>query len=70
MYEQIAEKYLLDPDVAAFMDEANRWAARSIAETLLQAAERGMWAAPADELLNRVKDRYLELEDHLEGAGV
>jgi cobaltochelatase CobN len=68
MYEQVAEKYLLDHDVAAFMDRANPWAARSIAETLLEAAERGMWAAPGEELLNGVKDRYLALEDHLEGA--
>ena len=28
MYEQVAEKYLLDDDVAAFMDQANPWAAR------------------------------------------
>src|SRR5262249_9765731 len=40
MYEQVAEKYLLDDDIAAFMDQANPWAARSIAERLIEAADR------------------------------
>ena len=69
MYEQVAEKYLLDEDVAAFMDRANPWAARSIAEKLLEAAERGMWAEPGDTV-DRIKARYLALEDQLEGASV
>jgi cobaltochelatase CobN len=69
MYEQVAEKYLLDEDVAAFMDRANPWAARSIAEKLLEAADRGMWADPGDTV-ERIKARYLALEDQLEGASV
>jgi cobaltochelatase CobN len=70
MYQQVAEKYLLDPDVAAFMDQANPWAARAIAEKLLEAGERGMWADPGDEMLGAIKSRYLALEDDLEGATV
>jgi cobaltochelatase CobN len=69
MYEQVAEKYLLDDDIAAFMDQANPWAARSIAERLIEAADRGMWDASPDTL-SQVKARYLAVEDHLEGAGV
>ena len=46
MYEQIAERYLLDTTVAAFMSRSNPWAARAIAERLLEAADRGMWSAP------------------------
>ncbi|MCW3001429.1 MAG: cobN [Conexibacter sp.] len=68
MYEQVAEKYLLDEDVAAFMDQANPWAARDIAEKLLDAAQRGMWSAPAEETLANIRARYLSLEDQLEGA--
>jgi len=68
MYEQVAAKYLLDADVAAFMDQANPWAARGIAEKLLEAAERGMWSEPSDETLGEIKARYLALEDQLEGA--
>jgi cobaltochelatase CobN len=70
MYQQVAEKYLLDSDVAAFMDQANPWAARAIAEKLLEAADRGMWAEPSDEMLDQIKLRYLALEDNLEGAAV
>jgi len=68
MYEQVTEKYLLDADVAAFFDQANPWAARGIAEKLLEAAERGMWAAPDAAVLDDIRARYLALEDQLEAT--
>lgn len=68
MYEQVARRYLLDADVAGFMGRSNPWAARSIAERLLEAADRGMWAAPEDATLAAVRDRYLQLEGELEEA--
>ena len=69
MYAQVAERYLLDPDVAEFMARSNPWAARAIAERLLEAADRGMWSAPSEATLEAVRDRYLELEGELEEAG-
>jgi cobaltochelatase CobN len=69
MYEQVAERYLLDPDVADFMSRSNPWAARSIAERLVEAAGRGLWAEPSDEVLAAVRERFLELEGELEEAG-
>jgi cobaltochelatase CobN len=69
MYEKVAEKYLLDEQIATFMDRANPWAARGIAEKLLEAADRGLWEAPEDETIDRVKARYLSLEDQLEARG-
>ncbi len=68
MYEQVAAKYLLDEDVAAFMAQSNPWAARAIAERLLEAAERGMWAQPSEDTLAGIRERYLELEGELEEA--
>ncbi len=68
MYETIAEKYLLDEDIAAFMDQANPWAARGIAEKLLEAIDRDMWKDPSDEMVDAIKQRYLALEDDLEAA--
>lgn len=68
MYETITEKYLLDEDVAAFMDQANPWAARGIAEKLLEAIDRGMWKDPSDDVVDAIKQRYLALEDDLEAA--
>ncbi len=70
MFEQVAEKYLLEEELAAFMDRANPWAARGIAEKLLEAAQRGLWAAPEDATLAGIKARYLALEDQIEGATV
>ncbi|MBO9533866.1 MAG: cobaltochelatase subunit CobN [Solirubrobacteraceae bacterium] len=66
MYGEIAERYLLDEAVAAFFDQANPWAARGIAERLIEAAERGLWAEPDTEQFEAVKARYLALEDSLE----
>ncbi len=68
MYEQIAARYLLDEDVAAFMSRSNPWAARGIAEKLLEAADRGMWSAPEEATLAAIRDRYLALEGELEEA--
>jgi cobaltochelatase CobN len=69
MYERVAERYLLDPDVAAFMSQSNPWAARAIAERLLEAAERGMWASPEAGTLDAIRERYLALEGELEESG-
>jgi cobaltochelatase CobN len=66
MYEQVAERYLLDPDVADFMSASNPWAARGIAERLLEAADRGMWADPGGDIVGQVRERFLALEGELE----
>jgi cobaltochelatase CobN len=68
MYEQTAQRYVLDDDVAAFMSRSNPWAARAIAERLLEAAERGLWAEPDDATLGGIRDRFLALEGELEEA--
>jgi len=68
MYEQVAQRYLLDADVAEFMARSNPWAARGIAERLLEAADRGMWDAPPEETLTAIRDRFLALEGELEEA--
>jgi cobaltochelatase CobN len=68
MYERVAEDYLLDEHVAEFMSASNPWAARAIAERLLEAAERGMWAEPEEATLGRIRDRFLALEGELEEA--
>jgi cobaltochelatase CobN len=69
MYEQVAQKYLLDDDVAAFVAQSNPWAGRAIAEKLLEAADRGLWAAPEAATLDAVRERFLALEGELEEAG-
>ena len=68
MYEALSEKYVLDPDVQAFMRRSNPWALRAIAERLLEAADRGLWAAPGDGTLDALREAYLEVEGDLEEA--
>jgi cobaltochelatase CobN len=69
MYEQVAARYVLDTDVAPFLGRSNPWAARAIAERLLEAADRGMWSAPEEATIAGIRDRYLALEGELEEAG-
>jgi cobaltochelatase CobN len=49
------------------MDRSNPWALRGITERLLEAADRGMWAKPDPDVLDRLRAVYLELEGDLEG---
>jgi cobaltochelatase CobN len=66
MYEQVARRYALDDDVANFMARSNPWAARAIAERLLEAAERGLWSEPHEDTVSGLRDRFLALEGELE----
>jgi cobaltochelatase CobN len=66
MYEQLSACYVLDPDTRKFLQTSNPWALRSITERLLEAAERGLWAAPEAATLAELRDTYLEVEGQLE----
>jgi cobaltochelatase CobN len=67
MYGALASEYVFDPANRAFMDRSNPWALRGITERLLEAADRGMWAKPDPDVLDRLRAVYLELEGDLEG---
>ena len=67
MYEQLAASYVFDEQTSAFMRKSNPWALRGIAERLLEAADRGLWAEPEDGTLEELRSVYLELEGELEG---
>ncbi|HUR12889.1 MAG TPA: cobaltochelatase subunit CobN [Mycobacteriales bacterium] len=67
MYEKLASSYVFDETNRAFMTKSNPWALRGVAERLLEAADRGLWAAPEDATLHGLRATYLELEGDLEG---
>ncbi|WP_372463421.1 cobaltochelatase subunit CobN [Actinospica acidithermotolerans] len=67
MYERLAAAYVFDETNAEFMRTSNPWALRGIAERLLEAAERKLWAAPDPATVDRLREVYLELEGDLEG---
>ncbi|ORV91085.1 cobaltochelatase subunit CobN [Mycolicibacterium iranicum] len=67
MYEQLSQSYVLDDENRKFMNESNPWALHGMAERLLEAAGRGMWAAPERATLDALKQVLLETEGDLEG---
>ncbi|MEU9590877.1 cobaltochelatase subunit CobN [Streptomyces sp. NPDC048193] len=69
MYDKLTETYVLDPTNREFLQQANPWALHGIAERLLEAESRGMWAKPDPALLAELRQVYLETEGDLEGDG-
>ncbi|MEW2084301.1 cobaltochelatase subunit CobN [Streptomyces sp. NPDC005283] len=67
MYEKLSAEYVFAPENREFMQKSNPWALRGITERLLEAADRGLWAEPDAETLERLRATYLELEGDLEG---
>jgi cobaltochelatase CobN len=67
MYERLSAEYVLDDENRKFMAESNPWALHGMAERLLEAAGRGMWAQPDQATLDGLKQVLLETEGDLEG---
>ncbi|OBJ73608.1 cobaltochelatase subunit CobN [Mycobacterium sp. 1274756.6] len=67
MYEQLTESYVFDDENRKFLAESNPWALHGMTERLLEAAGRGMWAAPPEDTLDRLRQVMLETEGDLEG---
>jgi cobaltochelatase CobN len=67
MYERLTEAYVLDDENRKFMAESNPWALHGMAERLLEAADRGMWAQPEADTLDGLRRVLLETEGDLEG---
>ncbi|RBY74646.1 cobaltochelatase subunit CobN [Geodermatophilus sp. TF02-6] len=68
MYEKLAQTYVLDPENREFLERANPWALHGIAERLLEAVDRRMWASPDAGLLAELQQAYLDTEGDLEGG--
>ena len=66
MYEDVTEEYVLSPEMQEFFQKSNPWALRGIIERLLEAIERGMWENPPPEMVDQLKQLYLDLEADLE----
>ena len=66
MYGAIAERYVLDAEVASFMRQSNPWALKAITERLLEAEERGLWDGADPKLLDELRRTFLSLDAQLE----
>ncbi|WP_066906389.1 cobaltochelatase subunit CobN [Millisia brevis] len=69
MYERITQEYVLDAANRAFMAQSNPWALHGIAQRLLEAVDRGMWAKPDEAILDDLRGVYLEAEGDIEARG-
>ena len=65
IFDDIAETFMLDPQMREWFEKVNPWALEEIGRRLLEAEARGIWKADPD-LLDRLKDAYLETEATLE----
>ncbi|MEB3269299.1 MAG: cobaltochelatase subunit CobN [Leptolyngbya sp.] len=55
MYTGVANAYVLDETVQAFVRQANPWALRDMAERLLEAHQRGLWQGVEGNLLDQLR---------------
>jgi len=70
MYAQVADDYLFDAASQDFLRRSNPWALKSMAERLLEAAARGLWAEADEERLRRLRLLAAEIDAELEGRMV
>jgi magnesium chelatase subunit H len=66
VYQKISETFVLDPEMRARIAELNPKASARVADRLLEACERDLWA-PDAETLAGLKAASNDLEDRLEG---
>lgn len=66
MYQGIAEAYMFDPEVQAFVQAKNPWALRDMAERLLEASQRGLWQGVSQDVLDRLRAIAHEAEAVIE----
>ncbi len=66
MYTGIAEAYLLDETVQAFLQKSNVWAARDMAERLLEAHQRKLWKNADPNILEKLQTIAITAEGEIE----
>ncbi|MCX7594565.1 MAG: magnesium chelatase subunit H [Fischerella sp.] len=69
VYEQAADTYALDPEMAEKLRKANPEAFRNIVGRMLEAHGRGFWQT-SEEKLQKLRDLYELTDEELEGVTV
>ena len=65
IFDEIAETFVLNEEMREWFQKVNPWALEEIGRRLLEAQSREIWN-PDEELLERLKDAYLEVEGSIE----
>ncbi|MBE9228656.1 cobaltochelatase subunit CobN [Phormidium sp. LEGE 05292] len=66
MYQGVAENYLFNPEVQAFIEQKNPWALRDMAERLLEANQRGLWSNVDRTIIDKLRAIVHEAEGKIE----
>ena len=66
MYEGVAQAYLLDETVQQFLKKSNVWAARDMAERLLEAHQRQLWKTADADTIAKLQAISLDAEGAIE----
>lgn len=69
VYEQSAETYALDPEMAKKLMDANPEAFKNIVGRLIEANNRGMWDAKEDTI-EALRDMYEDIDNEIELGSV
>lgn len=65
IFDDITKTFVLNDENREFFEKNNPWALEEIGRRLLEAESRGLWQADP-EVLEELKDRYLEIEGWIE----
>lgn len=65
IFDDIAKTFVNDQEMRQFFEENNPFALEEIARRLLEAEQRGLWNAD-EQVLEKLKDNYLEIESWME----
>ena len=65
IFDQAAERYALDEDVARQLQRSNPEAFKNVVRRLLEAAGRGMWST-GDDTLEKLRELYASADDLIE----
>ncbi len=69
VYDQAADTYILDAEMAQKLKEANPEAFRNIVGRAIEASGRGYWDADEDKL-EKLRELYSQTEEDIEGVAV
>lgn len=65
VFDQAAERYALDEEIAAQLQKSNPEAFKNVVRRLLEAEGRGMWSTD-EETLEKLRAKYMDADDLIE----
>ncbi len=65
VFDQAAERFALDEEVAQKLQKANPEAFKNVVRRLLESSGRGLWDA-SDETINKLRELYSDADDMIE----